>query len=91
MRNFLLAVVFVSFSFGGGALRAENLNYMSSGQEEWSIERMQKEISALEGEIKLSQMRLESMKKELANKLSTVNTAAGDSQESERDHFMSHY
>lgn len=89
MRIFLLMVVFVSL--GGGTLYAENLNYMSSGQEEWSIERMQKEISSLEGEIKLSQIRLEAMKKELAVRLSTVNTAAGDSQESERDHFMSHY
>lgn len=90
MRVLLSLLVMSFLGVMAISVHAENLNYMSSGHEEWSVDRMQKEISDLEGEIKLSQMRLEEMKKELAERLSKVNTAAGNTQESSRDHFMSH-
>lgn len=86
--GFMIAVVLCAGFFG--VSHAENLNFMRTGDEVWSVESLQTEIQTLEGSIELSQMRLEEMKKELALRVSKIDTAAGQEATPEKDHFLGH-
>lgn len=71
--------------------KAENLNYMASGQEYWTVEEIEKTIEEAEQFPELKETRVSEMQKEIANKLSKVETAAGeDTPESSYGHFLGH-
>ena len=92
MRYFLLLSGVSVVLFGFSNVHAENLSYMISGQEKWDIERLAKDIERTEDRIALDQLRLAAMKKEMAEKVAAIESAAGQQDQArDYDHYLGHH
>lgn len=93
MKYLLLAMSFVITSLGAYSnAQAENLSYMMSGKEQWSVERLEKDIQKTEESIALQQKRLVQMRQEMAERLSAIESAAANDQDQNPryDHTLGH-
>ena len=91
MKHLILALA-IYLGAHVSVAQAENLSYMISGQEQWSMERLEKDIQRTKDRMALEQARLTQMEKEVAERLSEIEAAAGDKNDNRTyDHYLGHH
>ena len=85
--TFTFALTIISLS-----AHAENLSYMATSTQQPGIKALEKEIEKAEDAMILNEIRLEAMRRELADKLTAIEAAAGkENPDMTYDHYLGHH